>query len=645
MGYNRREPLKHRKQMKYFKTAHFIYNDDSQTLLHEIQNNDYGVKVKVIHVDEFHKMPSIFLKEIEHIVVSLTQKEIIEFLKIAYNYKISIGFIPLSSQKEQIKNLYASSDIQTNIDIALRDESRGVDLLEVNGKLLYSQGVIGDIPLVGDKLKKTRLSFFRTLIYSIKKLFSLELQKFEITTQNGQKITTAASAIIILNHTKSGLISKMFNFHHSMRDGRITIVIISPYSILEYFKLLANIFSNNGKTRVIPKSIGYIQSKSFTINATNSKSVHFKESNISLPISCKTIPQAIKMNASEEFWKNNEKTDSTKETIKISNLPDNNESDRYISRHIPFFKSASEERFKELFQILRSDAKTDSSYLVLMILSTLLAVFGLFANSTAVIIGAMLVAPLMTPIVSLAMGLLRAESKIIRDSLLKIFIGVFVALLASSLLAFLLPNFEINSEIRARVNPTLLDLGVAILAGIAAAFTKSFKKIAQNLAGVAIAVALVPPLGVAGIGLGYGDFSTFFGAFLLFFTNLVGIIIAAVLTFQTLGFSSVLQSKKSVAFIFVLLLGISYPLYLSYDKMIEKYKVSKMLKQHRFIVNQKYVIINSATLLFHGKTKILHLDISVRESLNREDFEELKESIKLLFNEKLFITTKMEYIL
>jgi uncharacterized membrane protein len=150
----------------------------------------------------------------------------------------------------------------------------------------------------------------------------------------------------------------------------------------------------------------------------------------------------------------------------------------------------------------------------------------------------------------------------------------------------------------ARVNPTLLDLGIAILSGIAAAYTKSFKEISQNLAGVAIAVALVPPLAVAGIGLGYSDFNMFFGAFLLFFTNLVGIVLAAVLTFQVLGFSNVVKSKKGFAFVFILLIIVSFPLYFSYDHMIERYKAAKMLKEHRFIVNNKYIIIKDAEVFF-----------------------------------------------
>lgn len=632
--------------LNYFSKAYFIYDDDSTFLIEDVESNEFGTKITSIYIED---LVDDFLPvddDINHMLISVSHENLSKLLTLAYRCDISVGLLPSESQKEEIKAIHASKDFQENIDIALREDSKSIDLIEVNGELVYSQGVIGTVPLIGRNLKKVRLSFFRTLLYAVKKFFSIELQKFEITTQNGQKIVTAGSAIIILSHTKNGLISKIFNFNESIRDGRITIVIISPYSIFEYGELLTSIFKNSKVQKTLPKSIGYIQSESFSIKASSSKKISFESNkSIALPLECKIISKAIKLNASEEFWSHNEISNSQKETVKIANLPDSIEATKYMSKHIPLFKSASEDRFKDLFQILRIDSKLNKTYLILMVISTLLAAFGLFANSAAVIIGAMLIAPLMTPIVSISMGLLRAESKMISDSFIKIGVGILVALLASSIVAYLLPNFEITNEIRARINPTLLDLVVAILSGIAAAYSKSFKEIAQNLAGVAIAVALVPPLAVAGIGLGYGDLYIFYGAFLLFFTNLVGIIIAAVVTFYFLGFSNVIKSKKAVSLVLAILIAISYPLYHSYNNMIDKYKITKMLKKHRFLVNEKYIIVDNATVLFFGDVKVLNLDLAVRESLNRDDFEELKQDIQRLFNTKLFIKTRVEYII
>jgi len=632
--------------MNYFPNAYFIYDENSKELIEKIESNKFDTKITSILIDDFIDDILNIGDEIEHVVISLSKDKIPEFLAIAYRLNLSIGIVPMPSQKEQIKSLHASSDIDENIEIALRDDCKGIDLVKVNDKLIYSQGIVGTVPLISDKGIANKRSFFRDFVYSIRKFFSIELQKFEIETDNGQVVTTAGSAVMVLNHTGNSLISKIFNFNQSIRDGKITIVIVSPFSIFEYAKLMTSLFKVSSERQTIPESIGYLQSKSFTIKAGKLKRMVFENGESEpLPVVCTIVPDAVKLNASDRFWELNAKQTNPKETIKTTNLPDKNEALNYMSHKIPLFKSASEERFKELFQILRLDAKTDTIYIILMILSTLLAAFGLFSNSTAVIIGAMLVAPLMAPIVSVAMGLLRAENRLISDSLIKVGIGVVVALLSSSILTLLLPHSSITDEMLSRVNPTLLDLGIAIFSGMAAAYSKSFKEIAQNLAGVAIAVALVPPLAVSGIGLGYGDFGIFFGAFLLFFTNLVGIILAAVLTFQILGFSNVVKSKKSVAFVFALILAISYPLYVSYDKIIQEYNISNKLTQQRFIVNHKYIIVDEAKVLFHGDTKVLELKLIVRESLTRTDLEELKRSIQTLFNRKLFIRTQVEYIL
>ena len=143
------------------------------------------------------------------------------------------------------------------------------------------------------------------------------------------------------------------------------------------------------------------------------------------------------------------------------------------------------------------------------------AAVGLFLDSAAVIIGAMLLAPLMTPIVSLAMGVLRGDHSLQKNSAIKIIVGVVIALLASACFSLLFPHKPVTSEMLARINPTLLDLAVAVLSGIAAAYAKSYREIIQNLAGVAIAVALVPPLAVAGIGIGNLDLSITLETFLI----------------------------------------------------------------------------------------------------------------------------------
>jgi hypothetical protein len=190
----------------------------------------------------------------------------------------------------------------------------------------------------------------------------------------------------------------------------------------------------------------------------------------------------------------------------------------------------------------------------------------------------------------------------------------------------------------------MLDLIVAIAAGIAGAYTKSYKEILQSLAGVAIAVALVPPLAVAGIGLGRLDFLFFQQAFLLFLTNLIGIILAATITFRILGFSPVVRDKRGVLIASVFFVVVSVPLFMGFQSIVAKTEFENSWKKERFLVNEKYLIVNKAKLHeFHNK-KILIVDIYAREPLNRYDLTLFKKKVQQNFAEDLLIRANIIYI-
>ena len=293
---------------------------------------------------------------------------------------------------------------------------------------------------------------------------------------------------------------------------------------------------------------------------------------------------------------------------------------------------------------MREDALIQPTYLVLMVLSTMLAAIGLYQSSNAVVIGAMLLAPLMAPIVALAMGLLRHDTKLSKSSMVTILVGILIALTAASLISFLFPHKPITMEMQARLHPSLLDLGVAIVAGVAGAYTKSNKKILQSLAGVSIAVALVPPLAVAGIGLGMGDLSFFAQAFLLFSTNLVGITLAATFTFRLLGYSPVVRDKWGVVFIGILLIGISIPLYLSYNELVDTTVLEKNWQQERFLVNDKYLIVQEAKMVHQRDEKLLFVRVLVREPLTRNDLNQLRMKIQSNFSDAVMIRVQVIYI-
>lgn len=180
-------------------------------------------------------------------------------------------------------------------------------------------------------------------------------------------------------------------------------------------------------------------------------------------------------------------------------------------------------------------------FAVLMGLATAIATFGIGVDSTAVVIGAMLVAPLMTPILGVSAGLINGRTRATLFSAAVVAGGSLGAIALAWLLSALIPNLpEVveNSQVLSRTAPTLLDLAIAVAAGAAGAYGVSRADTSDALPGVAVAIALVPPLAVVGITLHAGDFQQAAGATLLFFTNLFSIVLMAGLVFLVVGYGT-----------------------------------------------------------------------------------------------------------
>ena len=176
---------------------------------------------------------------------------------------------------------------------------------------------------------------------------------------------------------------------------------------------------------------------------------------------------------------------------------------------------------------------------VMLVLSVAIATFAVLQDSTAVVIGAMLVAPLMTPILGLSAALVNGWRRRSGRSLLQVTLGVTASVVIAFALSSWLPvvgSFTTNSQITSRVSPTFLDMLIAVAAGAAGAFATIDRRVSQSIAGVAIAVALVPPLSVVGISLGAGRFADAAGAGLLFATNFVAIVLSSAVVFLLGGF-------------------------------------------------------------------------------------------------------------
>lgn len=189
----------------------------------------------------------------------------------------------------------------------------------------------------------------------------------------------------------------------------------------------------------------------------------------------------------------------------------------------------------EVRQVALDMARPTVDFLVLVVLSCLIASLGLVQNSPAVIIGAMLVAPLMSPLMGFAVGMVEGDTQLMRRAALTLLRGVLLALLLAVAVGLLTPLKKPTTEMLARGEPSLPDLGVALFAGMAGAYAMARKDIPSALAGVAIAAALMPPLCTVGIALAFAHPALASGAFFLFVTNIAAISLGGAAVFLWLG--------------------------------------------------------------------------------------------------------------
>lgn len=186
-------------------------------------------------------------------------------------------------------------------------------------------------------------------------------------------------------------------------------------------------------------------------------------------------------------------------------------------------------------------------FFVLALIAATLASLGLLLNSSAVIIGAMLVAPLMQPLIALAIGMSTWNVRLFWRGIFTLARGILAALLVSVLVAAIMPTSVLTPEILARTNPSLPDLAVAFVSGVIGAYATVRKDIPSALAGVAIAAALMPPLCVVGINIAAGNPAIAERAALLFLTNIAAITVAAWLCFAWAGLRPRLEHKPTLA--------------------------------------------------------------------------------------------------
>lgn len=216
------------------------------------------------------------------------------------------------------------------------------------------------------------------------------------------------------------------------------------------------------------------------------------------------------------------------------------ENTRFDSKH-----ACDSEQMSAMRHGIEMGSKLTAPFLIMNFLATVVAAYGLLANSTAVVIGAMIIAMLLGPIMGLALALVDGDINLLKDAMITEMIGVVLVILVAIFIGSLHSGLPMTTEILSRTKPNLLDLMIALGGGAAGAYATLSPKVSVSLVGVAISTALVPPLTACGICLSHGMLSAASGAFVLFVTNLVAIQCAASLVLYAFGYHQLTQGKRS----------------------------------------------------------------------------------------------------
>ena len=209
------------------------------------------------------------------------------------------------------------------------------------------------------------------------------------------------------------------------------------------------------------------------------------------------------------------------------------------------FNTAADMRDAVFFDGSSSGARY-SRFWLLLALASIIAAAGIVGNSTATVIGAMIVAPLMTPILGTMLATVLGDRANLVRSLVLVLAGAAAAVLIGFAVGLLVPTEVLagtNEQVAARVSPRLIDLLAALATGVVGSVALVRRDISDTLPGVAIAISLVPPLCVAGLVLESGSFAQFLGALLLFVTNVVAILGTGIVVMSVYGVSRLVRRR------------------------------------------------------------------------------------------------------
>ena len=319
----------------------------------------------------------------------------------------------------------------------------------------------------------------------------------------------------------------------------------------------------------------------------------------------------------------------------------------------------------EISEKIKKDSMPDTYFYIMVVLSCTVATYGLLSNSTAVIIGAMLIAPLMNPILGGGLALITGNNVLLRVTIKAELIGAIIAVTLSAILTLLLPVSELTSEILARTEPTLIDLIIALASGAAGTYAICYRA-GATLPGVAIATALMPPLCVVGITLAKQEYHMAGGALLLFIANMVAINVIAIIIFKFSGFTTPSISRylnletdhkrfsffsrlfdNKIIYPIILLIIVSIPLVLFLLGSIESTRKEKIIRNtlvDDLAIMAPNAVISSLKFVENDDSFQINLKLDSAHLLLPDDIRKLENHLEYKLTSPVNISANLSFV-
>ncbi|MEA1936864.1 MAG: TIGR00341 family protein [Patescibacteria group bacterium] len=284
----------------------------------------------------------------------------------------------------------------------------------------------------------------------------------------------------------------------------------------------------------------------------------------------------------------------------------------------PFYIDGN--RQKKVYHEIKESAKGDFDFFVLIIFSGIIITLGLVVDSSAVVIGGMLLAPLVWPILALSLGIVKGRSKLIQDSAFTLLKSTLLIFVIAIIIGIISPSYALKgTEFLSRTSPTIFELFIALAAGFVGAFVIAYPKIGAAIAGVVVAAALVPPIAVMGVSIAHGDVALAGGAFILYLSNLIAVTFSASVLFFIARFKGPSSEKgqermkSNMRWTLLFLLVLAVPLFLITSNTIKENKQQKIVREIISVTIPEAVVTNVS---IDDKSEVLITNITIQYSEN-----------------------------